>query len=405
MAQAATSGGDVMMEFAGNFTFNWTDEEKALLRRTLRVRVLREDRLEVETMGKFGRDLWFILLGHCLGFALVALFTLFATRIGSNGLKVSPILLAMMPFIAAGISFFVTMPFLPKQPSPCLTLFPDTPWCIGQGSLQPILELLEPASAEVLALRRTATAMPFCRHPDGPWLRTRFAVSDGAKTRCRDLILDRCKVLAATPAAHPPARVAGLVDPEVVRTPRDLYDSLRRHLNLMQLTSDTLVLRGGHWSWIWTGFVLLVDALVPIGATLVPGWAFEDYPVTLGDATSAPLWRSALLVLPWLPAVAQTVLVSRYYMRKWSGTVTFDKREDYILRQQGGRAVRIPTRECRVSMEPDLWEYEEPLTYSSIFLYHGHKVVARWVLEDPYGDKAGKALEAKVREYLDHPGD
>ena len=127
-------------------TFNWTEDEKALLRKTLRVRVLEETRLEVETYGDYGRFVRNVVCVHLGGFLLFGPLEWFSARIVPEGLRVSPLLLVVLLGLIPIASLFMTHFLLPRKAAARLSLFPGTPWCIWHGSHQDSLEMLQPAS-------------------------------------------------------------------------------------------------------------------------------------------------------------------------------------------------------------------------------------------------------------------
>jgi hypothetical protein len=375
-------------------TFNWTEDEKALLRKTLRVRVLEETRLEVETYGDYGRFVRNVVCVHLGGFLLFGPLEWFSARIVPEGLRVSPLLLVVLLGLIPIASLFMTHFLLPRKAAARLSLFPGTPWCIWHGSHQDSLEMLQPASADSLRRMTGFPVLPFGEDFHGLSLHTRIAASDNAKLRCRDIILDRCNVL--NPAdLSPPPRIAKLVDEELVRIPLELSRALRLYLDPLSLTANRLVLRGGHSSMIWMGLVSIIDS-VP---SIAPIW-FGERTVLWANVSSPRLWQIVFIAIPWIIATAQTTLFARYYLSKRKGIVTFTKQADHIIWQDRGREVRLPISECRVAIKCDPWESSDN-DFSSLFLHHRNKVVARWVLKNPEPLEAkAKAIEAKVREYI-----
>jgi hypothetical protein len=299
-------------------------------------------------------------------------------------------LLALIPIA----SLFMTHFLLPKKAAARVSLFPGTPWCIWHGSHQDSLEMLQPPSAESFRRMAGFPVLPFGEDFYGLSLHTRIAASEDAKLRCRDIIFDRCNVLDPGDISPPP-RIAKLVDEELVRIPIELSRALRLYLDPLTLTANRLVLRGGHSSMIWMGLVSIIDS-VP---SITPLW-FGDRTVLWANISSPRLWQIVLIAIPWIIATAQTALFTRYYLSKHRGIVTLTKRADHVLWQDRGREVRLPISECRMDIECDPWESSDN-DFSSLFLHHRNKVIARWVLKNPAPLEAeAKAIEAKVREYV-----
>jgi hypothetical protein len=390
----------VMETVEGSHRFNWTEGEKALLLRTLRVNYLGEDRLDVDTYGDHRRFLRNVIFAYVGGIILLGPLYWFGARMVPEGLQINPLLWGLVSLLTLQICFAVTLPFLPIQPTARVTLFPGTPWCIRHGAGQDSLERLEIASPDNLRRLASFPVLPFGQDFHGTSLTARLSASYENRMACGDLIEAKCNVVAEAPSA-PPERVAQLVDEELVRTPLALHRDLRRYLNLQSLTSNRIVLQGGHTSMIWSGAVLLINLPMFIG----PGAIWGEQSIVLADAVSPWRWRLLLVAIFWILAIVQTQLLARYFITKRRGTVVFDKHDDHLSLHHRGRESRIPASEFKVGIDHDVWQSNDTERDSySLFLKHHAKVIMRWVLyTEPVPAQTreqAKALEHKVLEYF-----
>jgi hypothetical protein len=215
-------------------SFNWTEEEKQLLRRTLRLRVLEDDRIEVETYER-GFDGQSDSVMKMAGLAILAagLVTYVSTTATPQGLEFT-----VKWYLAAALPIYIFM-FLLELAWPgstfTVSLLPGTPWCIDHRPLQDRLDMLKRTEAEKQVSRYPMIVLS--SELGGLILRTPVFASTGDRARTQKLILDHC--LAATSATEDaPDLVARLVGAEVAALPRASYVALQRHLEVVSGASD-----------------------------------------------------------------------------------------------------------------------------------------------------------------------
>jgi hypothetical protein len=376
-------------------TFDWTDEEMALLRRTLRVRVLGEDRLEVETTK---RDLLedFVIALICIG--IPALGAIVAsgvtTTVVSGSLQVTPLVFVTIPLIT--FPMMAVLLFSSGEPVYPVSFFPATTWLVSHRPGQKVLGKIDPAEE----FSRPTWGSPIAVMTSIGYfgLRVRLGASARQLRRVQELILAHC--LSPTAQDEPPSNVADLVSREVASLPRAFYGPLVRYTRLISVTPDTLVVRNGASPFLpWAVFLVeLVLGSVP--ACLYP---FDILPnvVTLGNLSSL-IWYPILGSVLFLTAVIHTVLAYTYDRKHFLRTVTLSKQASYLVYKDHFGESQILTGECTISADVDPREKDdwEPAP-TSIEIRHGRKRLVKWVLKDPQPSReVASALEQGIREYL-----
>ena len=377
-------------------TFNWTDEEKALLRRTLRVRTLFATELEVETFeGGFLHGYIWLLATIMLTIVGVGWMVFHVTSIDANGLRTPTTLIAMLP--VAWILLATGFAAGPAKPGFPVSLFPATPWFIRHRPTQRCLEQLKPTDEEANRIDRVL----FATDIDSLLLRTRTGVHESDLIRVRQLIVERCAV-GSRDYDTPPERVSRLAGEDILQIPRPFYVLLMRYLAVRSAAADTLVLEcsypsHGHWGLVMLGGILLLAGLPFLVA--MGGWPAEIY---LGTPASAQIWRLGLVAMPFLVAFAYFAVSARLGRQTCRRTITLSKRYPYLLVKDHLGELHIPIKECLLLTTPDpsAAESDTGSTPKSVFIRHGEKVLARWPLTHPRpSDMEERTLRWGLHEY------
>jgi hypothetical protein len=397
MAQGTKEGRVVTAEESSGSppTFNWTEEEKSLLRRTLRVRVLEEDRLEVETMK---RDLLgdFVLAVFWIGISLLGAIVAsgVTTTVVSGTLQVTPLVFVSIPFIT--FPMMVGFLTLDREPACPITLFPATAWIVSHSPVQNLLGRI--ALAEESSRPRWGSPIAIATSIGYFKLRVGLGASAHRLRRVQELIFARCRTTMTENA--PPRNVADLVGREVASLPKAFYTPLAYYTKLISVTSDTLVIRNGASPSLPWAILSVELVLGGVPACLYP---FNILPnvVTLGNLSSL-IWYPILGSVLFLTAVIHTVLAYTFDRRHLMRTVILSKQDSYLVYKDHLGESQIPTSECTMSAEVDTREEDdwEPAP-TSIEIRHGKKRLVKWVLKDPQpSSEVASALEQGIREYL-----
>jgi len=376
-------------------TFHWTEAEKALLRRTLRVRVLEEDRLEVETTKRalFADIAWALsYIGTPVALSVLAGWMCVHGKSGC--IEVTPAVFFFLPVI----SLFLMLGFLGPSSEPVspISFFPATNWFVIHRSPQKVLGKLVPPDQG--ALPSWGGPIHLATDIDEVLLRVALWASPRDLRGVRRLILERC--LPAANEGEPPRSVADLVGREVACLPRAFYVPLARHAKLISVTPDTLVLRNGAGPALpWA--ILVVEFL--IGAAAIGLSPLNILPKVAPLACpSGQLWYVPVASVIFMTAVIQTVLLCGYARRFSLRAVTLNKQASYLLYKDHLGESQIPTSECLLLTERNDWEESETdPAPATLALYHQRKRLVKWVLNDSQRSRElAAALGQGLREYL-----
>lgn len=377
-------------------TFAWTEEERALLQRTLHIRALEEDRIEVETLDpRQVRSLSTTLIFVAPALAIAALVVAFGTSVSPQGLVVPTWTFAFVPIV--GLLMVLGMPRGRVKPSEPVTLFADTPWCVRHRQPQNCLEILQRPSVDATTLDRRT--VPLDTDVGPLFLRVARRTPVAVRLRLRQLILGRCA--SAVPGAEPPEKVVSLVGAEVARLPRAFYVALQEDIDVVSVTPETLTIRTRpSLPFVMVFFFLmefLLLPLVPLFMLAIGAWMES---ITLGTPESAWICR---LVLFWgltFLAPIHGMIEDLHTRRNPAARLTFSKESTFITLSDRHGERQLPSGECRFRLD----EYDDSdVSYKvmTLSLYHSKKLLGRWSFtEDKPSSGKRRALEKGLHEYL-----
>jgi hypothetical protein len=389
MAQGAKEDGVVTPEESSGSppTFNWTEEEKALLRRTLRVRVLEEDRIEIETREPG------TLLARLIGFGILLAILCFIFP---------PVHYASAPiidFIGLGayaciLGTGVLICFLREPPpsSKSISLFPGTRWCVRHRTTQGSLELLvaqEPNPPHGLRRRRVVLRTDIGDiHLNVPSL---ARATDCLA--CHKILSNRCKV-TGDPAEDAPATVASLAEPGALSLPWKSYVLLLKNLPVEQVGPTSLVLRNDRRRWrrilvfLSLNVVLMLLPIILLAAGVIPD------KMLLGANQSGWILLTGFLCAPLVLGVGEglAVMSSSGACRKYIIALSKDKPEITVRGPDKVETFSRATCHVEVSYSTD----DSPAVLS---IKQSTRSVARWDL--PADDISEcDLLEEIVQSYI-----
>jgi hypothetical protein len=378
-------------------TFNWTDEEKALLRRTLRVRTFEADRIEIETLDPrqvAGRFATWTFLAPAL--ATAALAVAFGTSVSPHGLVVPTWLFAAVPVI--GFLMVLGMPRgLVKRSEP-VTLFAGTPWCVRHRQPQGCLEILQRSVVETDKL--TWRTVPLNTDIGPLFLSVARRAPLAVRLRVRQIILDRCA--SVTPGADPPEQVVQLVGPEVARLPRVFYVALQQEFDVVSVTPERLKVSSGcPTSHLLTGLVLITEILLLLVFPLfLPALGAWPDSIAMGTPQSAWVWRLVLFAALIAPGPIHVAADDWRVRRSRNATLTFSKDSTFVAVSDRRGQRQLSSKECRFTL--DEWDdSDNSFSLMTLSLHHGEELLGRWSFcEDKPPSGRRRALEKGLHEYL-----
>jgi hypothetical protein len=375
--------------------FDWTEEEKHLLLRTLRVRVLEQDRLEVETTTGSLLERGLLLL-LWIGFSVItaAAGASVTTTVVAGNVQVTPAAFLALAFVTLPMmSGFV---YLAKDPPCPLSFFPGTGWIVshrpGQNALGRIDALDRARPTWNSPIHVTTTIGDFL-------LRTRVAVSLSRRTRVQALLLGRCTPTVAD-EEPPPSSVVELVGREVLGIPSAFYAPLVRYTRLVSVTPESLVIRNGTGPFLaWV--MWLVEFAIGMTIAMVNMFGILPNLFTIGGIANRicePLFAVALFLMALIHSMFAYADKRRHLLQ----TVALNKQASYLVYSDHLGEAQIPTSECTMSLEanPREKDDDEPGP-DAIEIRHGKKRLAKWTLKNPLpSDQVARTLDQGIREYL-----
>jgi hypothetical protein len=374
--------------------FRWSEEEKALLRRTLRVRSWETDRIVIDTLDpRQIRSLSMTLTFVVPALAIAAAAVSFGTVVAPQGLVVPTWMLAAGALV--GFLLLLGGPRGPVTPGEPITLFAGTPWCVRHRQAQSRLEILKRTDVDTSMMDRRS--VPLATDVGPLLLHAAHRTPTAERLKVRQLVLDRCTPV--TPSPEPPAHVVNVVGSEVAQLPRAFCVPLHRYLDVVSVTSETLTVCGWPARSFATSLVLLTELLLLlILPLLLPGLGAWPSSITVGPPELAWAWRFVLFGLLVSLGPIHIAIDNWQARRGRSTSLTFSKQATFLTVRDGRSELQIPTNACLLSLE-NIPEGEN-LVATAFVLRHGKKLLARWDLSpDPSMDEQ-RALERGLHEYL-----
>lgn len=384
--------------------FSWTEDERALLRRTLSVEELTDERITVEAdeLGVASSLYLSIQLAGeaVIAAGLVAYLTASATP---EGLRIT-----IWPFLCAAwlisMSMRVAFSDWPSETRTPISFFPRTSWFVHQTPVQSKLGILARTEVGMRPVLLGGPLIPLESDIGRLHLRTALWASTADKVRTRKLILDRC--VPSTPRGETiPEHVVRLVGPEVSLLSRTFYAPLQRYLDVVSVASNALTVRTETESFLRSALAITAEVLLFLFLVLLthPTAGTFSGTVTLGGAELVPLWRLLLFVGLLAPGPMLIAVQARRQRAKGYKSITISKDAAHIAMQNRLAEQRIPANECTLSAKLDRWSREdEGRVPTSIFLHHREKILTKWVLDHPApSETEQRALVEGLRSYLD----
>ena len=330
-------------------TFNLNEDEKAILRRTLRVIALEPDRIEFAV--KDGTGEW------SAGWLTLAIFALMPPVV------CSAIEASFHPFVNAIplslLSIVLALAIRPEhylRRTCSLTLFPGTAWVFrrmsrpGARSRQltscELLTRLDPIKTAVHGETRFDTRLRL-RTDVGAVILRRRRFDEGANRQCREVLATLVAECCRFP--DPSRQVVSLAQAESIplAMPRPAYRSLIDHLHLVSLSSHEITLGTGPTTWL-PGLLMLLAWLYDLVAISFAALADVNPRIHL----SKPLFLLGLAA--FMLVLRLIVLVSA---RHPSRTIRLSRLERSVVATRAGRTERFDSSvcnvECRYISPPD----------------------------------------------------
>jgi hypothetical protein len=374
--------------------FGWTEEEKHLLRRTLRVRVLEQDRLEVETTtgSLLERGILVVLW---IGFSVVTPLAgaSVTTAVVEGNVQVTPAALLALAFVT--LPMMAGFTYLAKDPPRQLSFFPNARWIVSHRPRQNALGKIDTAES---ARPTWSSSIDVVTTIGRFVLRTRLATSLSQRRRAQELLFNRC-----TPTIgdeQPPPSVVELVGRDVASMPSKFYAPLVRYTRLVSVTRDSLVLSNGSGAFLaWA--IWIVEFAVGFALSLVN--LFDVLPNlffigSIANRVCEPAFALALFLIALIHSTFAYADRRRHLLR----TVVLNKHLPYLVYRDHLGETQIPTSECTMSLEIDPREKkDDELAPRSIEIRHGEKRLVKWTLKDPLpSDEVATTLDQGIRGYL-----
>jgi hypothetical protein len=374
--------------------FKWTAEERALLQATLRVKVLEEDRIEIEAREPYEplADL-FGLVVLLLGVVVLA----------HEIVDPTPTMFVWVSFLCLLVGSAI--PFGPIQRcrgsvTASMSFFPGTQWCIRhRGSAEGVLELVSPASSnpywgifqQQLIFETDIGPIQLARRRRWRWT---------AHLACHNLLLGRLHGETHTDRC-PPAHVANLAEAGALALPRRRYVALWKNLHVVSVGLDSLALRidSGVFRRFWIIYATNLSLWLVLNVLSAVGLLPEHLP--WGSGHYIALRTTMLLGIPLAIGFLQRAWVKRSAGPEQRDVITISKRSSHVL-IRGLLGERTFNRaDCRV-WEGTLGYDADSIEYCILC---GMERLVRWRMNMHEVDSDMDILKATVAFYLADPID
>ena len=217
-------------------TFNWTEEERTLLRDSLRVKVLEEDRIEIEAREPYEP------LADLFGLVVLLFAVVFLAH---EIIDPTPTMFVWVSFLCLLVVWAI--PFGPIQRcrgslTTSVSFFPGTQWCIrhrgsADGALGVVRLDLSNPSCDVFRRK-----LVFVTDIGPTQLKTHQGLRRTACLACHNLLLGRLQGKTYE-NLRPPPRVANWAEAGALALPRRKYVALWTNLDVVSVGLDSLALR------------------------------------------------------------------------------------------------------------------------------------------------------------------
>jgi len=369
--------------------FNWTEEEKALLRRTLRVKVLEEDRIEIEAREPYEP------LADLFGLVVLLFAVVFLAH---EIVDPTPTMFLWVSFLCLLVVWAI--PFGPIQRcrgslTTSVSFFPGTQWCIRHRGLpEGALELVRLAlSNPFWGIFRQY--LVFVTDVGAVQLKSRRGLRWTASFECHNLLLGRLQ--GKTYADRwPPPHVANFAEAGALALPRRSYVALWKNLDVVSVGLDFLALRTDlsvfqrFWIIYTADFVLWIVLSILSAVGSLP----EHMP--WGSGHYIELRTAILLGIPFVIGFLQRAWVKRSPGPDQRDVITISKRSPQVL-------IRGPRGERKLNRS-DCWVWKGSLGYDAdsieFCILCGKERLVRWWMSMQEVDSDMDTLKATVAMYL-----
>jgi hypothetical protein len=371
-------------------TFHWTEEEKALLRRTLRVRVLEEDRIEVET-----REPGTLLL-RVIGFAILLVILCFIFPPFHYAELTGPII----DFIGLGVYACILCTgilvcFLREPPpsSKSISLFPGTPWCIRHRAALGSLELVVPKGPTYLQGPRGRRVVLSTDIVD-VYLSTSSMARASDCFACHQILSTRCKV-TGDPSEEAPVRVTSLAEAGALSLPWKSYVLLLKNLQVEQVGAASLVLRSDKRRWRRIlGLFSLNVAIMLLPIILLAAGVIPEDKMLLGTGQSGWIRLGGLLFAPFVLGAVEGAGVMSFSGACRQYIISISKDNPEIMVRGPDEVQSLPRASCHVEVS-----YSTDDSPSVLSIKQSRRLLARWDLATEDNSECD-LLEKIVQSYL-----
>jgi len=370
-------------------TFNWTEEERTLLRDTLRVKVLEEERLEIEAREPYEP------IAEVIGLVVLLFAVVFLAHEIADP---TPTMFLWVSFLCLLVVWAI--PFGPIQRcrgslTTSVSFFPGTQWCIRhRGSPEGALELVSLALSnpfwgifrQQLVFETDIGAVQLKKRRRWRWT---------ADLACHQLLLGRLQ--GKTHADRwPPPHVADLAEAGALALPRRSYMALLKNLDVVSVGLDSLALRTdlGAFRRFWIIYVADFVLWIVLSILSAVGTLPEHLP--WGSGHYIALRTAMLLGIPFAIGFMQRAWVKRSPGPEQRDVITISKRSPQVL-------IRGPRGE-RSFHRSDCWVWKGTSGYDGgsieFCVLCGKECLVRWwmSIQDVHSDM--EILKATVASYL-----
>ena len=374
--------------------FNWTEEEKALLRRTLRVKVLEEDRIEIEAREPYEP------LADLFGLVVLLFAVVFLAH---EIVDPTPTMFLWVSFLCLLVVWAI--PFGPIQRcrgslTTSVSFFPGTQWCIRHRGLpEGALELVWlDLSHHFWGIFRQY--LVFVTDIGAVQLKTRRRLGWTASFECHKLLRGRLQGKTHEDL-RPPPRVANWAEAGALALPRRRYVALWKNLDVVSVGLDSLALRTdlGVFRRFW--IVYAADLVLWIVLSILSAVGFLPEHMPWGSGHYILLRTAILLGIPFAIGFLQRAWVKRSPGPDQRDVITISKRSAQVLIRGPRSERRFNRSDCRV--------WESTLGYDADSIEYrilaGKECLVRWWMNIHEVVPERDLLMATVASYFTDPID
>ena len=375
-------------------TFNWTEEERTLLRDTLRVKVLEEERLEIEAREPYEP------IAEVIGLVVLLFAVVFLAHEIADP---TPTMFLWVSFLCLLVVWAI--PFGPIQRcrgslTTSVSFFPGTQWCIRhRGCPEGALGLVWlDLSKSFWGIFRQQ--LVFETDIGAVQLEKRRRLRWTASFECHNLLRGRLQGKTYEDM-RPPPRVANWAETGALALPRRSYVALWKNLDVVSVGLDFLALRfdSGVFRRFWIICAADIVLWIVLGILSAVGILPEHLP--WGSGHYIALRTAILLGIPFAVGFLQRAWVKRSPGPDQRDGITISRRSPQVL-IRGPRGERSFNRaDCRV-WEGTLGYDADSIEYR---ILAGKECLVRWCMNIREVVPERDLLKATVASYFKDASD